>query len=84
MGLDRRERDVKFVGDFGVGPTTSHGDQHLLFPVGQRFNGLHRFRSARRLGEGFQQPDRDAGGDEGVTGGCGVNGLHQQLGAGVF
>ena len=84
MGLDRADADVQVVSYLAVGPALGDGDQDLLLPAGEGFDGLGRWRAGVGLGEGREEPRGDARGDQGLAVGGGVDGLREQRGTSVF
>ena len=61
-----------------------HGGQYLFLAVRERLDGLRRPRGGPGVRERLQQPCGDAGRDERVTTGGGVDGLGEQVGTGVL
>ena len=71
--LDSAEADVDLVGDLSVGQAMGHGEEHLLVPRGERFDGLSRGQPRSQVSECRQQADRDVRGDERFTVGSRVD-----------
>ena len=77
MELDGTQADVEFVTDFGVGLASCNREEHLLFAVRQRFDGLN-WHLIEGLGrEAGEEPSGDSGIDECITLDGGVNRLNQ-------
>ena len=82
--LHRAQRDEQLFGDLAVRPPACDRDENLLLPVGECLDRLRWRRSRPGVGEGPEQPGGDAGGDERIAVGGGVDGFGQQDGTGVL
>ena len=84
VSLDSALADEELFGDLGVGLAPGDFGEDFLLTFGERVDGLGWGRWAFGVGKGLEKSGRDVGGDEGVSGGGGVDCLYEQILVGVF